>query len=811
MNSGAEIGSISSISALLAALTAVLGGAVLLSGRRRPAYRAFLLLCGNLLVWHLLNVFHFLGGERLPYFALGVLAFIPVSLLGFLRTWLGDVEESAVARSTDTPRERPGAPRTTVLLAIVVELGLIYAYSVRHDVRQEWATHIPTLVRVMTLIGLYAALAPLWRTYRSTVSRVDKRRLLYLIGVGALTTTAAALDYLPSPYGRGGPALGSVLTIVYLYFLQQTLFMDRLLDINELLGKVVVLSAFVLLLSAVHTVMTLIGVAQQQVVTVVAFVILMLYEPLRTFLEGQVQRITARERYELQQSLGDLRQLLPNVIEPREAVRLVLSVFEETRRLTQASVYLLESDGSGYELVGHFGTRPAERLDAAARRPLLARLALSRQPLTLEQLHREHLHLSSASAADIETLDAIARTLVELQASAVIGIFASAPSTSASSSTSTGSMAVIGGAGRGSDPPRPDGNRRSTGSTNLAASITTGTGAAATALSPRGESSDVLTPGADLLGIMCIKDRDPGERSSDAFAAGELEIYAGIAAQLGITLQNSKLYERMKERDRLAALGQMAAGLAHEIRNPLGAIKGAAELIAPLPSGRMPDDAAEFVGVILEETRRLGRVVSQFLDYARPLRGDYQLVDVSDVIRKTVLLLRPLADEMKSSANGPERSGDWEPPEILLELAPDLPHTRGDAEQLRQVFLNLGLNALQAMAQGAAAGSGDANPAPGPGPRGRLTISTGLRHGGRLGAPMQHIEVRFADTGPGIDPAVHKNLFIPFFTTKDTGTGLGLPISQRIIENHDGFIEVRPRPLQTGRGATFTVVLPVAE
>lgn len=782
MSSGAEIGSISSISALLAALTAVLGGTVLLSGRRRPAYRAFLLLCGNLLVWHLLNVFHFLGGERLPYFALGVLAFIPVSLLGFLRTWLGDSDESAVARSSDTPRGRPGAPRTTVLLAIVVELGLIYAYSVRHDVRQEWATHIPTLVRVMTLIGLYAALAPLWRAYRSTVSRVDKRRLLYLIGVGALTTTAAALDYLPSPYGRGGPALGSVLTIVYLYFLQQTLFMDRLLDINELLGKVVVLSAFVLLLSAVHTVMTLIGVAQQQVVTVVAFVILMLYEPLRTFLEGQVQRITARERYELQQSLGDLRQLLPNVIEPREAVRLVLSVFEETRRLTQASVYLLEGDGSGYELVGHFGTRPAERLDAAARRPLFARLALSRQPLTLEQLHREHLHLSSANAADIETLDAIARTLVELQASAVIGIFASAPSTTASgSSTSTGSVVATGSAGAG---------RRTTG-LNAIASSTTG-------------SSDVLSPGADLLGIMCIKDRDPGERNSDAFAAGELEIYAGIAAQLGITLQNSKLYERMKERDRLAALGQMAAGLAHEIRNPLGAIKGAAELIAPLPSGRMPDDAAEFVGIILEETRRLGRVVSQFLDYARPLRGDFQLVDVSDVIRKTVLLLRPLADEMKATATG---TGDWEPPEILLELAPDLPHTRGDAEQLRQVFLNLGLNALQAMAHGTSSTSGDG----GQRQRGQLTISTGLRHGGRLGTPMQHIEVRFADNGPGIDPSVQKNLFIPFFTTKDTGTGLGLPISQRIVENHDGFIEVRSRPPQTGRGATFTVVLPVAE
>ncbi len=776
MNASSEIGTISSIAALLAALTVALGGAVLLSGRRRPAYRSFLVLCSNLLFWHLLNIFQGNGhapgqnGAWLNYLGIGVLAFLPVSLLGFLRTWLGDSDNAAISSAGSS-----GLPGTALLVVILTEIGLFYAYSVRLNPQKEWAMRIPTLVQAATLLGLYAALSPLWRAYRSTVSRVDKRRLLYLIGIGALTITSAALDYLPSPYGRGGPALGSVLTIVYLYFLQQTLFMDRLLDINELLGKVVVLSTFVLLLSAVHTLLTLIGVAQQQVVTVVALITLLLYEPLRTFLEGQVQRITARERYELQQSLGELRHVLPNVIEPREAVRLVVSVFEETRRLTQAAVYLLEADGSGYELVGHFGTRPVERLDAAARRPLLARLAQSRQPLTLAELQREHVRLGLGPdpgmkhAADIETLDAIARTLYELQASAVLGIFAGAGS-----------------------PSRPDAPPRRVHS------------------SSRLETGEILLAGEVLLGILCIKDKDPGERSSDAFAAGELDIYAGIAAQIGITLQNSKLYERMKERDRLAALGQMAAGLAHEIRNPLGAIKGAAELIEPLPDGSVPEDAAEFVQIILEETRRLGRVVSQFLDYARPLRGDFQAVDVNDVVKKTVALLRPLADEMKPQTEAAQTSAaaassdNWTPPELVVELLPDLPSARGDAEQLRQVFLNLGLNALQAMTdlhkpQNVAA--------TGRGPL-RLTVSTGLRHGGRLGAPAQHIEIRFTDTGPGIEPGVQKNLFIPFFTTRDKGTGLGLPISQRIIENHDGFIEVRSRPPPLG-GATFTVVLPI--
>ena len=190
--------------------------------------------------------------------------------------------------------------------------------------------------------------------------------------------------------------------------------------------------------------------------------------------------------------------------------------------------------------------------------------------------------------------------------------------------------------------------------------------------------------------------------------------------------------------------------------------------------------------------------MSQFLDYARPYRGEMDRLDVNEVVRRTVPLLPPTGD----GAGAPR-------PEIVLDLHPELPRLRGDAEQLRQVFLNLALNAVQAL-EGVAAG-------PGVG-KGRLTISTALRRG-RPGSPPL-IEVRFSDNGPGIAPATQKNLFIPFYTTKEKGTGLGLPISQRIIENHGGHIEVRSRQwgagasaqggLLGGCGATFTVVLPVA-
>src|SRR4029077_285175 len=145
-----------------------------------------------------------------------------------------------------------------------------------------------------------------------------------------------------------------------------------------------------------------------------------------------------------------------------------------------------------------------------------------------------------------------------------------------------------------------------------------------------------------------------------------------------------------------------------------------------------------------------------------------------DVLRKTLQLM---AKEEASHF------------EIVTAFADRLPPVRADAEQLLQVFLTLSLNALQAMPQG-----------------GRLLISTGLRRATRRGAAAAFFEVRFRDTGVGIPPGDIKNLFIPFFTTKDKGTGLGLPISQRIIENHGGTIEVRSQP---GEGATFTVLLPI--
>lgn len=295
----------------------------------------------------------------------------------------------------------------------------------------------------------------------------------------------------------------------------------------------------------------------------------------------------------------------------------------------------------------------------------------------------------------------------------------------------------------------------------------------------------------ELVGVLLVAD----ERVKDAFTPEEIALLEMVAAQMGVAIANSRIYSRMKERDRLAALGSMAAGLAHEVKNPLGAIKGAAQLLEELAPGPNDGDPTtrEFLGIILEETDRLNRVVGSFLDYARPHAGNPVPLDINAAVRRSMQILS---------------SQQTDGVEIRLELAEGpLPRASIDPEKLRQVLLNLVQNAIQAMDG-----------------RGRVTISTSHRRAPRSawvsGPPsdrsgrlpshdeIEYVEIAVHDTGPGISQKVIKNLFVPFFTTKEKGTGLGLAISQSIVQNAGGSIHVQTQP---GQGTKFTISLPVAD
>jgi signal transduction histidine kinase len=322
----------------------------------------------------------------------------------------------------------------------------------------------------------------------------------------------------------------------------------------------------------------------------------------------------------------------------------------------------------------------------------------------------------------------------------------------------------------------------------LTAAATLGALKSSVVLAIRGEADE-------LVGLLCVAD----DRVRDAFTPEEVTLLEHVAAQIGIAVANSRVYSRMKERDRLAALGSMAAGLAHEVKNPLGAIKGAAQLLEEVDADAEQDgvrdsSSQEFIGIILEEVNRLDRVVGSFLDYARPHAGNPVPLDINAAVRRTVQIL---------SSQHTDDGLD-----VRLDLAEELPRAKIDPEKFRQVLMNLVQNSIQAM---------DGH--------GRITVSTGARKATRanwVASPMsdrpggsirpedgaEYVEVAVRDTGPGISQKVLKNIFIPFFTTKTQGTGLGLAISQSIVQNAGGTIEVKS---QQGSGTTFTILLPAAQ
>jgi signal transduction histidine kinase len=662
-----------------------IGGSVLLREPRRRAHVLFATLSFNIAAFCLISFFaKRFDSPLFGWLSLVVAVSLPATAQRFFQAFLGDEAGP------------PPLSRSTVVGAGVLYTALFFSRFIEPLHTTTW---FGVAFIAYVFAGLYLSVFYLYKRYRATPSRVEKTRLLYLLVGGFLTVTSMLLEVVPS-----APSLGSAFIIVYLYFLSQNLVRYRLLDLNELLGRMVVLGTLVFILSLIYGLLvSWVGSEEHGLFffnsLLASATIVILIEPLRGRVEGAINRWMFQEKYELSRRIEMLRADLANVIDMRVLVPRVLSALEDSRRITHASIYLADPDGSGFELAGHVGPRPEARFDAIANRAFFERLRRF-GVVTLEGIERE-IAAHRTTPEELETLQGMLRTLEQMNGSVTLGF--------------------------------------------------------------SGEDQ--------LLGMLVLRD----ERLREAYSSDEIELFRLVATTIGVTLQNSQVYERMKERDRLAALGQMAAGLAHEIRNPLGSIKGAAQFLQPAGNAAPPaGDTKEFLNIIVEEVNRLNKIVSQFLDYARPYRGEQRPLEIADVLKKTLQLLA------KEESN---------PVEIGTAFADRLPPVRADAEQLFQVFLNLSLNALQAMPQG-----------------GKLLISTGLRRATRRGAAAAFLEIRFRDTGVGIPPGDLKNLFIPFFTTKEKGTGLGLPISQRIIENHGGTIEVRSQP---GEGATFTVLLPV--
>jgi signal transduction histidine kinase len=263
----------------------------------------------------------------------------------------------------------------------------------------------------------------------------------------------------------------------------------------------------------------------------------------------------------------------------------------------------------------------------------------------------------------------------------------------------------------------------------------------------------------------------------DIYYHEDIELLSTLANQTTIAIENANLYEDLKKSksymrrtDRLASLGTLTAGLAHEIRNPLVAIKTFTQL---LPE-RLEDEEfrSHFLNIASSEVDRISSLITELLEFARPSDPKMEFEDINSILDGMILLVS--TETKKKQIN------------ILKNYITNLPPIKIDREQIKQVFLNFLLNSIEATPE-----------------RGEMTVKTRsfVKPGGE-----PYIQIEFTDNGRGI-PAEHlEDIFTPFFTTKDKGSGLGLSISHQIVQDHRGYIDVES---ELNKGTSFFINLPL--
>ncbi|MBI2091084.1 MAG: GAF domain-containing protein, partial [Deltaproteobacteria bacterium] len=275
-----------------------------------------------------------------------------------------------------------------------------------------------------------------------------------------------------------------------------------------------------------------------------------------------------------------------------------------------------------------------------------------------------------------------------------------------------------------------------------------------------------------LIGLLNLGYKEGKEMYSDE----DLELLSTLGNQAAVAIENARLYENLKQSqsiirraDRLASLGQLTAGLAHEIRNPLVAIRTFTQLLPERYQD--PEFRSSFQALAMKEVDRICGLVNDLLSFARPSAPNVSAENVNEIVESIARILETEAKEKGV--------------QIYRRLAPSLPKIFVDKEQIKQVCMNVILNAIQAIDG-----------------RGVVQISTHMfaKSGGE-----QFVQIGIRDSGLGIAEKDLENIFNPFFTTKKEGSGLGLSISHQIVQEHGGYITVESK---AGEGTTFFINLP---
>ncbi|MDR2383716.1 MAG: histidine kinase [Prevotellaceae bacterium] len=277
-----------------------------------------------------------------------------------------------------------------------------------------------------------------------------------------------------------------------------------------------------------------------------------------------------------------------------------------------------------------------------------------------------------------------------------------------------------------------------------------------------------------LNGFVFLGKRSDGNK----FSKHDINLLSLLFDQAAFALENTTLYEEQSARikkmyraDRLAILGQLAAGAAHEIRNPLTAIRST---IQYLGKGMHDAGKLEMIDELMDEVDRINKIVQGLLSFAKPSELEMTKVDIVQLMQQTLVLLNNTIVRKQI--------------EVAVDISVKNTVVTADASQLKQVFINIILNAIEAMENSE-----------------EKKLTLGVESGRSLNYQSRYLLVSVTDSGKGIEPNDIENIYIPFYTTKKDGTGLGLPISYGIVNQHGGELEIKSPP---GKGVTVLIKLP---
>lgn len=585
---------------------------------------------------------------------------------------------------------------------------------------------IIVVIQILKLIREESAVTSLknQRPLKSTALRS-----LTWIYLGALFVLATSvMDHVPF-LGRVIPSLGNIALSIYLFFLSRAITQQKLLNFGALVTRFLVLMILALLLTGFYSLFVA-WVENSPALFflnsfIVSLLVLMLIDPIRALVIYATQRLLTQKHLRLVEQMREGQRGLTGVVELPHLFQSILLMSQQILNPQRVSLFILSSDGTRFRRVRvHSAFPDSPQLmkepvrEIIADHPLiqtcLKQQARAELPILLDLVLESEVERST-SAKQRETLKALIEALHALGGNLLIplGFESGSPN------------GLLGGSLNG-------------------------------------------TLSEKMLGFVVIL--APEAPASWGHHWGLLQVVYPYFEQAGQTLKNMEVYARSREKDRLAALGEMAAGLAHEIRNPLGAIKGAAQFLDP--SSDRPE--SRFLRVILEEVDRLNAVVTQFLDYSRKESLDLREIDLAVLVRKITDLLKPsFPQTLRLDIRFPSEA-------IMVSVAP---------EQIQQVILNLVQNSLKAMQSRA----------------GEERLLIALK---KIGSRQNtEIHLTIEDNGPGIKRENLDKIFIPFFTTSPSGTGLGLSICQKIMEAHQGRVEVQS---EEGRFTRFTLVFCVS-